>query len=183
MIFVTPHVWLAGLLVSLIGIEHVGLSFFTLYQGISCQYALTLEPQEMVLQQDEDELVKFAYSDLRKVNFTSAPFVGHEFISFIEFLDADFAYHCYPIERVPVKKFDEIVSLLRQPTLLSDSNRRQRRLYFQYYTVAGTPSHDALCFMQFFVMFHYFHAALRVVGYLRIGKCLKRMFHFLLNHR
>ena len=115
MIFATPHVWLAGLLVSLIGIEHVGLSFFTLYQGISCQYALKLEPQEMVLQRpDEDEPVKFAYSELRKVNFTSAPFVGHEFISFIEFLDADFAYHCYPIERVPVKKFDEIVSLLRQ---------------------------------------------------------------------
>ncbi|WP_418829646.1 hypothetical protein [Phocaeicola sp.] len=112
--FATPHVWLAGLLVSLIGIEHVGLSFFTLYQGISCQYALTLEPQEMVLQQDEDELVKFAYSDLRKVNFTSVPFVSREFIPFIELLDADFAYHCYPIERVPVKKFDEIVSLLRQ---------------------------------------------------------------------
>ena len=37
-----------------------------------------------------------------------------EYPSFIEFLDADFAYHCYPIERVPVKKFDEIVSLLRQ---------------------------------------------------------------------
>ena len=112
--FATPHVWLAGLLVLLIGIEHVGLSLFTLYQGISCQYALTLEPQEMVLQQDEDELVKFAYSDLRKVNFTSVPFVSREFILFIELLDADFAYHCYPIERVLVKKFDEIVSLLRQ---------------------------------------------------------------------
>lgn len=114
-IFGTPHVWLAGLLVLLIGIGHVGLSLFTLYQGISCQYALTLEPREMILQrQDEDEPVKFAYSDLRKVNFTSAPFVSHEFISFIEFLDTDFAYHCYPIERVPVKKFDEIVSILRQ---------------------------------------------------------------------
>lgn len=114
-IFGTPHVWLAGLLVLLIGIGHVGLSLFTLYQGISCQYALTLEPREMVLQRpDEDEPVKFAYSDLRKVNFTSAPFVSHEFISFIEFLDTDFAYHCYPIERVPVKKFDEIVSILRQ---------------------------------------------------------------------
>ena len=62
----------------------------------------------------KDETVKFAYSDLRKVNFTSAPFVSHEFISFIEFLDTDFAYHCYPIERVPVEKFDEIVSILRQ---------------------------------------------------------------------
>lgn len=74
-IFGTPYVWLAGLLVLLIGIGHVGLSLFTLYQGISCQYALTLEPREMVLQRpDEDEPVKFAYSDLRKVNFTSAPF-------------------------------------------------------------------------------------------------------------
>lgn len=47
-------------------------------------------------------------------NFTSAPFVSREFISFIELLDADLAYHCYPIERVPVKKFDEIVLILRQ---------------------------------------------------------------------
>lgn len=115
MIFATPHVWLAGLLVLLIGIAHVGLSLSTLYQGISCQYALKLEPQEMVLlRPDEDEPVKFAYSDLRKVNFTSAPFVSREFISFIELLDADLAYHCYPIERVPVKKFDEIVLILRQ---------------------------------------------------------------------
>lgn len=108
--------WLGGFLVLLMGILLVGLSLNILYMGIFCQYSLTLDLHEMVLQRQDkqDEPAKFAYSELRKVNFTSMPYGKSGDIFYMEFLDADFAYYSYPIERVPVKRFDEIVSQLRQ---------------------------------------------------------------------